>query len=451
MRKRLSRILLMAVCLTAAFGGNFVAQAAQEENAVKTELVFANDAALTKNYRIPSMVLTKHGTLVAFCNDRVYDVEDAASVQSLCMSRKAATDQAFSDVQYLLGRSWEDAFADRYDALSEVPNEEKWVFQMGAAVYDEQNDKIMCFVNPSTVDRTYVHGNPDVTIVTGNRIQKTGEGRYKFAAAATRLTGILESDDDGLTWKFREALVVAKEAPYTVGTTHGAAAGIQLKHGEHAGRLVIPSRYTTANVDFTRPENAQYAFNIALYSDDGGRTWIQSGPVQAGTGEGTLCEMPDGTLYYNSRAYYNDGKRRSAISTDGGQSWKNFQTVEGLVEPLHGISSTVVTLGDRAYRYAFTGLDFYQPSGSLAAQRQNLTVWLSTDATAWVRAFTVDAGRCGYNCARFDESTGTFYILYEKGGQYGPNTRGIAVATVDYAAVEAALTPPEQPKTGCRR
>ena len=37
-----------------------------------------------------------------------------------------------------------------------------------------------------------------------------------------------------------------------------------------------------------------YNYNTAIYSDDRGKTWQTSGPVQSGTGEGTLAELTNG-------------------------------------------------------------------------------------------------------------------------------------------------------------
>ena len=75
-------------------------------------------------------------------------------------------------------------------------------------------------------------------------------------------------------------------------------------------------------------------YTNAIYSDDGGETWITSEPFPAkGTGEAAIVELSDGTLYYNSRRHFstdglNPRMRHIATSIDGGHSWKNIHVVK---------------------------------------------------------------------------------------------------------------------------
>ena len=72
-------------------------------------------------------------------------------------------------------------------------------------------------------------------------------------------------------------------------------------------------------------------YTNAIYSDDGGETWETSDPFPAkGTGEATVAELSDGTIYYNTRRHWAeegaDPKRRwTATSSDGGKTWKNLK------------------------------------------------------------------------------------------------------------------------------
>jgi len=68
-------------------------------------------------------------------------------------------------------------------------------------------------------------------------------------------------------------------------------------------------------------------------SEDGGKTWQTSGPVQSGTGEGTLAELSDGSIYYNSRSHMSvDHRRRIAWSYDGGAMFVDWRVAEHLFE-----------------------------------------------------------------------------------------------------------------------
>ena len=97
------------------------------------------------------------------------------------------------------------------------------------------------------------------------------------------------SRDHGKTWK-REGCVIKPNAAGH-GTPGGVAAktacsesGITLRYGKHKGRLLMPARIMAP-----KGSNAQewwpYHYNTAIYSDDGGKTWQTSSPVQSGTGE----------------------------------------------------------------------------------------------------------------------------------------------------------------------
>ena len=145
------------------------------------------------------------------------------------------------------------------------------------------------------------------------------------------------SRDQGKTW-VKETI---KIKPNVVGhgTPDGVPAqttcsesGITLLYGKHKGRLLMPARIQPPN-----GTNAQewwpYNYNTAIYSDDGGKTWQTSGPVQSGTGEGTLAELSDGHIYYNSRCHMAiDHRRRIARSYDGGHMWTDWEVSEDLFE-----------------------------------------------------------------------------------------------------------------------
>lgn len=72
------------------------------------------------------------------------------------------------------------------------------------------------------------------------------------------------SDDDGLTWSEPRDLNPDIKESWMKFIGTGPGVGIQLQKGEYAGRLVFPIYYTNGN-------NKQSSANI--YSDDGGVTW----------------------------------------------------------------------------------------------------------------------------------------------------------------------------------
>lgn len=143
---------------------------------------------------------------------------------------------------------------------------------------------------------------------------------------------VLRSKDHGKTWK-RQGAVVRPDGNGNVPSMHMNEHGITLRHGKHKGRLLRPSRwYAGRNHQSKWPQH----YTNAVYSDDGGKTWSTSGPFPAlGTGEATIAELSDGSLYYNSRRHWaepgaNPRRRWTAVSTDGGVTWKDLKFCEVL-------------------------------------------------------------------------------------------------------------------------
>ncbi|UCF17820.1 MAG: exo-alpha-sialidase [Phycisphaerales bacterium] len=238
------------------------------------------------------------------------------------------------------------------------------------------------------------------------------------------------SGDHGKTWK-REQIVMKPDA-VGHGTPDGvpvqtscSESGITLRHSRHRGRLLMPARIQP-------PEGSNdqewwpYNHNTAIYSDDGGRTWQTSGPVQSGTGEGTLAELSNGSIYYNSRCHMAvDHRRRIAWSYDGGHMWTDWQVSEHLYEvgepfyfkygtkPSYGCNAGLVRIGTEAT----DGRDvlLFSTPDNPGSSRLRMTVWASFDgAKTWPVKRLVYAGPSAYSSLAAGRD-GTIYLLFERG------------------------------------
>ncbi|MGL5380037.1 sialidase domain-containing protein [Clostridium sp.] len=162
----------------------------------------------------------------------------------------------------------------------------------------------------------------------GNTFGRTAE----LKAFGTSYLALISSEDDGVTWS--EPQIISgqfkKEWMSFLGT--GPGNGIQIKNGVHAGRLIFPVYFLNKN---------QKQSSASIYSDDGGKTWIMGESVNDGrilngnvinsseiTGasgeEMTECqivEMPDGQLKMFMR---NPSRANPAVATsfDGGETWE---------------------------------------------------------------------------------------------------------------------------------
>ncbi len=143
---------------------------------------------------------------------------------------------------------------------------------------------------------------------------------------------VTRSDDDGATWSPPQEITASVKAPSWSYLGTGPGHGIQLQ----SGRLLIPCWSDASPGPATwRPATwGQIQTSFALYSDDGGQSW-QSGTemTQDASDECEALECPDGTVYMNMRSRQDKKCRSSARSTDGGQSWSPVEYHPELPEP----------------------------------------------------------------------------------------------------------------------
>ena len=257
------------------------------------------------------------------------------------------------------------------------------------------------------------------------------------------------SRDHGRDWGREEIVVkpnaIGQGSPDGVPVqTTCSESGVTLCHGEHTGRLLMPARIQPpyGNND---QEWWPYNYNTAIYSDDGGQTWQTSGPVQGGTGEGTLAELSNGSIYYNSRCHMAvDHRRRIAWSYDGGHMWTDWQVCDHLYEigepfyfkygtkPSYGCNAGLV----RMPLEATDGKDvlLFSTPDNPGGSRVRMTVWASFDgAKTWPVKRLVHEGLSAYSSLSADKD-GNIYLLFECGQEKLYDTIAIARLDLDWLA-----------------
>ncbi|MBG86664.1 MAG: glycosyl hydrolase [Verrucomicrobiales bacterium] len=233
---------------------------------------------------------------------------------------------------------------------------------------------------------------------------------------------IFRSSDDGKTWK-SVPVNIAKDSRGNELSMHMNDAGITLRHGKHAGRIIRPARdYAGKNESARWPKH----YTSAIYSDDHGKTWKPSEPFpEMGTGEACIAELSDGTLYYNSRVHWPEVKtptrRREAWSTDGGHTWKDWKIIgvlpDGRQDRAYGCMGGLTRLPvDGRDILVFSNLDTSNKT------RERITVWGSFDGgKSWPIKRLVDAGPSAYSSMNSGRpgtpSEGWIYLHYEAKGQ----------------------------------
>lgn len=363
----------------------------RSDEALTSTTVFRSGEDGYATYRIPAIVRTAGGTLVAFAEGRVSTSADDGNVDLLA---KRSTDG---------GRTW--------GALQVVSDMGSNFIGNPSPVVDEGSGRLVLLA-------TYKAGtDTEAEILTGTDADTSRE--YLFT-----------SGDDGATWSEPTEITASVKSPdwrwYAVGPGHA----FQMRSGPHAGRLVAAANHSDASL--------AYGAHLLL-SDDGGTTWRigasdtpQGGPRHPN--ESTAAALPDGTIVVSARDQGGQDQwhRLRTTSTDGGETFTTpFEDQTGLVMPV--VQASMLWLGSDDPDTAPGGSGALLLSGpSDAEQRIDLRVRTSGDAGAtWSAGFLVGPGPAGYSdlVALPGRMVG---VLFETGSQR-------ADERIDFATFGAAL------------
>jgi sialidase-1 len=226
---------------------------------------------------------------------------------------------------------------------------------------------------------------------------------YNPAGGGERIPYMQFSDNDGRTWSAAKSLRPEIDDPSWGWFATGPAHGIQLQYGRHAGRLVAGVNYDDAS---------GLTHGAIIYSDDSGAHWRIGAdalaPVQNHQfGELTVFQTPNGTVTAAARNKGTDmsQSRLIATSTDGGTSFATgFHAVTGL-DGTPGVQGASLAVGRSVF--------FSEPVDP--ALRKNMTVFASADGGAsWRTADQVTTDRSGYSDMTLVNQH-TVGLLYEAG------------------------------------
>lgn len=313
-------------------------------------------------YRIPALLTATDDVVLAFCEGRQASASDHGDVDLLC---RRSTDG---------GRTWEPPRV----VYADVP----WT-----AVTD---------------------GNP-CPVLDG----ETGTVWLPFCRD-NRDVLVTASVDAGRSWTDPVPITATAKAPAWTWYATGPGVGIQLRHGEHAGRLVIPCDHGGRDVsDGHRPD---VSYSHMLYSDDHGQTWHRGEPIHPHANECQVVERADGSLLVNMRNHLGHrggqpdraGRRLVATSADGGETWSDVRLDEALVEPACQASMITASPDNPGDTVLFAN-----PADE--AERHKMTLRRSDDGgETWTDGIVIHEGPAGYSSMTMlpDRDVG---ILYERG------------------------------------
>jgi sialidase-1 len=323
-------------------------------------------------YRIPSLLVTKNGALLAFCEGRKSSRRDSGDIDLLL---KRSEDG---------GKTWGEQQIVWDDGANTCGNP--------CPVVDQDSGTIWLLV-------TWNHGQDNEGEIKNN----TGKD--------TRRVFVSRSDDDGRTWTKPVEITGTTKRPDWRWYATGPGVGIQLQKGPWKGRLVIPCDHSVAS----SASNPRGYNSHIIISDDHGETWRLGGTITPKVNECQVVELVDGRLMMNMRNYDRSQRTRAiATSTDGGITWSEVTHDPALIEPICQASFI---------RYSWPSatdksrLLFSNPAS--ADKRVKMTVRLSFDeAKTWPVSKQIHSGPSAYSCLAALPN-GDIACLYEAGENHG--------------------------------
>ena len=241
-----------------------------------------------------------------------------------------------------------------------------------------------------------------------------------FRVSNTNYLWMSYSDDDGKTWSAPKDITygIRKDWMHFLGT--GPGTGIALHSGPHKGRLVIPV-YTTNNVSYLSGSQS----SRVIYSDDHGETW-QAGeavndnrPVGNQTIHSSTMNNPGAQNTESTVVQLNNGDLKLfmrgltgdlqvATSKDGGATWEKDVKRYSDVKDVYVQMSAIHTVQD--------GKEYIVLSNAGGPGRYNGLVHLArveaNGELTWLKHNPIQSGKFAYNSLQ-DLGNGEFGLLYE--------------------------------------
>ncbi|MEC9035289.1 MAG: sialidase family protein [Verrucomicrobiota bacterium] len=258
-------------------------------------------------------------------------------------------------------------------------------------------------------DKHHAHATLGTSIID----ESTGKIML-FITALYPAPYMYKSRDHGKTWRL-EKINYGKDSRGFMPIPNAACdSGINIKHGPHKGRLLVPARVFP---NYNKHEESK-GYTNAAYSDDHGKTWTPSEPFPLdGTGESGLVELSDGTIYINSRTHTRKGNRWVAYSDDSGETWRDLRQDDELFDgppDVYGCKAALI----RLERDDGDILLFSSPTPHIEG-RKNIRVWVSFDGgKSWPHNRLIKKGPGNYTWMtqgrKGTPSEGYIYLLSGK-------------------------------------
>ncbi len=228
------------------------------------------------------------------------------------------------------------------------------------------------------------------------------------------------SDDDGKTWSAPQDITPMVKADWMKFLGVGPGTGIVLRNGPHKGRILIPV-YTTNNVSHL---NGSQSSRI-IYSDDHGKTWhageavndnrqVDGQKIHSSTMNNRRAQNTESTVVQLNNGDVKlfmrglTGDLQVATSKDGGVTWEKDIKRYPQVKDVYVQMSAIHTMHE--------GKEYIILSNAGGPKRENGMVHLArveeNGELTWLKHNPIQKGEFAYNSLQ-ELGNGEYGILYE--------------------------------------
>jgi len=359
------RLLFLLLPWTAALGAPLLA---------KIDLFEEKQAGFV-SYRIPGIVVTVQGTVLAYAEARKFTSADRGEIE-IHLRRSTDGGRTFSPQQQI---------AHLGPRLSRNPH-----------MPDDKKKKDM--------------GGPDEQTVNNPMLIAARDGTVHFVYCVEYMRAFhARSNDDGLTWTQPVEITATfdrfrSEIEWQAIAT-GPGHGIELR----SGRLIVP--VWLATYEKTAPQRKGCS---VIFSDDGGATWQRGAMAMTIGGESSVAELSDGRVVLSSRNTDQRNRRAVVYSRDGATGWTKPEFIEELLEPgcMAGLVSHPGQPGKNQPLLLYSNPHTTKREHR---ERKNVTIHVShDDGRTWPVKKLLQAGPSAYSDLAVLPD-GTVLCLYENG------------------------------------
>lgn len=330
-------------------------------------VLFENNTNGIRQFRIPGLVKTNKGTLIAVCDARVNKFGDLPNKINTVLRRSIDDGKTWSEMQTIVEFSGNEGAGDP------------------ALLVDRKTNTVWLFFN---------YAKEGIGISTS----QPGYGENTIHIMA------IKSDDDGLTWSKPIDITKSVKAEEWRFVVSSPGHGIQLKDG-----TLLQMAY------YGLPKSVTWKMSaFAFYSKDHGKTWKRTEPIGQGLTEAMAVELENGQVMVNIRnqvRFPNKKITKRAITfiADLTRPWSEVQYDTVLTEPSCQGSMIKLEVGESAGK---DWLVFGNPAHHI--ERQNYTLRFSKNGgKEWATSLQLWPGGSMYSDI-VELQNGDFGVLYEK-------------------------------------